>query len=620
MKLPISAMMCLFLHTAAAGLASAQTTVPAAQTARAGVEPAENVAVIINESSHESQRVGDYYLQQRAIPAANIIRITTTTEDVIERAAYVRTIEDPIAAALARGQLQDRILYLVLTKGLPLRIAGTTGQEGTGASVDSELTLLYRRMVGQTVLTRGRINNPYYLGERAIREARPFTHRDHDTFLVSRLDAFTVEDTFALIDRAKASTTTGRIVLDQIGGLTNRLGDTWLAAAADGLSAAGHGDRVLLEGTAKAVRGEAGILGYFSWGSTDPQNRVRTLGMEFVPGAIASSFGSTDARTFREPPVSWLPTGASNNRATWFGGSSQSLVGDLIREGVTGVAGYVSEPYFQSVVRPEILFAAYLSGHNLIESFYLATPHLGWQTVVIGDPLCAPFSRQGADGKDLNPPVDSSTELPLFFSARRLAQLAAAAPAMPQEALALWARSHALRGRGDEAGALGSLEGVVERAPAVAAPRLELALLLEQGGEVHRAVEQYRRILEVQPNQVVALNNLAYALAVGQNAPAEGLPFAKRAATLTPANANVLDTLAWIEHLLGDHDTAAKRLEEAIRRDPNHADIRLHAAIVFQAAGARVRAEAELKTALRLNPSLEDSESVRHLRAKLAIP
>ena len=40
--------------------------------------------------------------------------------------------------------------------------------------------------------------------------------------------------------------------------------------------------------------------------------------------------------------------------------------------------------------------------------------------------------------------------------------------------------------------------------------------------------------------------------------------------TLAPTNATILDTLAWIEHLLGHHHEASKRLAEAIRRDPNN--------------------------------------------------
>ena len=31
----------------------------------------------------------------------------------------------------------------------------------------------------------------------------------------------------------------------------------------------------------------------------------------------------------------------------------------------------------------------FVQGRNLAESFYLALPHLSWQAVVLGDPLCS---------------------------------------------------------------------------------------------------------------------------------------------------------------------------------------------------------------------------------------
>ena len=64
---------------------------------------------------------------------------------------------------------------------------------------------------------------------------------------------------------------------------------------------------------------------------------------------------------------------------------------------MTGGPGQVAEPYLDSVIRPDMFFAAYLAGFNLIESFYLAMPHLSWQTVVVGDPLCTPFPRKAPE-------------------------------------------------------------------------------------------------------------------------------------------------------------------------------------------------------------------------------
>ncbi len=97
-------------------------------------------------------------------------------------------------------------------------------------------------------------------------------------------------------------------------------------------------------------------------------------------------FLSTEARTFTEPPAGWT-TGPWIDRSKFYAGSAQSLTGDLIRDGVTGVAGQVAEPFVDATIRPNILFPAYLSGFNLAEAFYLGMPFVSWQTVVVGDPL-----------------------------------------------------------------------------------------------------------------------------------------------------------------------------------------------------------------------------------------
>jgi hypothetical protein len=60
--------------------------------------------------------------------------------------------------------------------------------------------------------------------------------------------------------------------------------------------------------------------------------------MGFTPESIAANLASFDARTFRQPPDDWRPT-ASPDKATWFEGSGDALIGDLIRDGVTGVSG-----------------------------------------------------------------------------------------------------------------------------------------------------------------------------------------------------------------------------------------------------------------------------------------
>ena len=125
------------------------------------------------------------------------------------------------------------------------------------------------------------------------------------------------------------------------------------------------------------------------------------------------------------------------------------------------------------------------------------------------------------------------------------------------------------------------------------------------------------KVIATQPRSVVALNNLAYRLAVDKKNPTEALPLATSAVALAPWDPYVLDTLAWIQHLLGNNAVAVKAMAEALKYQPENPEIRLHAAIINAASGARAVAEDNLREALRLNPALEGTADVKQLRVQL---
>jgi uncharacterized protein (TIGR03790 family) len=528
----------------------------------------------------------------------------------------VATIERPVGTAIARESLQDRILYIVLTKGVPLRIDGSTGGEGTTSSVDSELTLLYQRMLTVPTPTIGRLKNPYFLDNRDISEARHFTHRDYGIYLVSRLDAFTIQEATDLIDAGLAPSTEGAVVLDEREALTNTIGDKWIGAAADRLGKSASNTAVVLETTPRAATASGPVLGYASWGATDPQLQRRGVGLRFVKGSLAMTLAGDDARTLRAPPADWAPMKDPGNRATWFGGSPQSLVGDLIREGATGVAGSVAEPFLEGVPRPDIVLPAYMAGFNLIESFYLGVPFLSWETVVIGDPLCGPFVKEPIAHAELDSPIDADTELPSLFSARRLA-IARALMKSHQSVAPMLIRIETRLAHGDVAGARMTLEDVVKAAPTLVGPQLELAMMDDRAGDRHAAEKRYQRIIELEPDNALALNNLAFDLAMYEHDAAAAKPLADRAVAASKRNATVVDTLGWIEHLLGHDDAAAMLLDEAVMKASENADIRIHAAIVAAARGLTAQAETHLQEALKRNPALASRRDVIELQTAL---
>jgi uncharacterized protein (TIGR03790 family) len=582
-------------------------------------QSAENVLLVLNETSPISLDIGQYYAQKRGVPAANVLKLKTTAEEGITRNDFAQQIEAPIATWLARNSAQDRILYIVLTKGIPLRVEGTSAQDGTIASVDSELTLLYRKMTGQPVDSRGRINNPYFLGESPVSEARRFTHEMRDIYLVSRLDGYTPDDIRGLVDRGFAPSKEGKILLDAKSSTPDQGGDLWLNQAAERLNAMGFKDRVMLETTGKVLRDQTEVLGYYSWGSNDPAIKERYFNLKFVPGALTGMFVSSDGRSFQEPPPDWR-IGTWEDKSSFTAGSPQSMAGDLIREGVTGIAGHVAEPYLEATIRPNILFPAYLSGFNLIESYYLAMPFLSWQTVVVGDPLCAPFRSRNLSSDEIDRGLDPATELPSFFSSLRLSISSVTAfqqGGVHPDTVKLVLKAESRLAKQNLAGARQALEEAISRDDRLPAPQLLLATMYEQSGEYDKAIARYRRLMELAPNNPVVLNNLAYALAVRKNNVQEALPLAQKAYDQAKANPNVTDTFAWIVHLSGDNARAATLLGEAIKSGTANAEIYLHFAVVNTALGQKEAAETALKKALELNPKMTAREEVKALQEKL---
>ncbi len=575
-------------------------------------QSADNVLVVINEKAPASVQVGDYYIRKRAIPQDHVVRIQTATTDTVQRPEYNTAIEAPIAQWLTRHSLQDKILYIVLTKGVPLRVFGTGGLEGTVASVDSELTLLYKKLVGLQIPMVGRVPNPYYLDQKPVAEAKPLTRFSADIYLVTRLDGFTVEDVMKLIDRGLAPEQTGRIVLDQKAAMSDDGGDRWLDEAANRLRQSGAADRVLLEMTTAAASTTNPVLGYYSWGSNDRTNQLRRFGLTFSPGAIGGMFVSTDGRTFTEPPPDWKPS--NPNGGPTFAGSFQSLAGDLIRDGITGVSGHVAEPYLDATIRPQILFPAYLAGFDLAESFYLGMPFLSWQTVVVGDPLCAPFRKTALSSDQIAKPIDPETELPALFASRRLELMGRTG--LKPEALKLMLKKEAEVSRENREGAEALLVKATEIEPRLTAAHLELAVLYDSRSEHDKAIDRYRKIVAVDPQNGLALNNLAYGLAEYMHQPKEALPIAEKAFRVLPQPV-VGDTLAWIQHLLGDDRTALPLVERAAAAIPDNTDVLFHAATIHAALNDFAKAKKDLDALLKADPKAADRPDVKALRDKI---
>jgi uncharacterized protein (TIGR03790 family) len=96
---------------------------------------------------------------------------------------------------------------------------------------------------------------------------------------------------------------------------------------------------------------------------------------QWANGSIAETAVSTGGRSFN-----------------WDTSYGQSLVADLLEDGVSGAKGYVYEPYLTAISYPSVLHSTYAQGYTMAESYYAANTLSGWMGVVIGDPKMAAFA------------------------------------------------------------------------------------------------------------------------------------------------------------------------------------------------------------------------------------
>jgi putative PEP-CTERM system TPR-repeat lipoprotein len=141
------------------------------------------------------------------------------------------------------------------------------------------------------------------------------------------------------------------------------------------------------------------------------------------------------------------------------------------------------------------------------------------------------------------------------------------------------------------------------------------SVIMEKTGEKEAAVEKHKRVLELSPDYIPSLNNLAYLYADGYGPIEEALKMAQKAKELAPGNGSVTDTLGWVLYKNADYSGALKQFIEATYYLPGEPAIRYHLGLAYIKKGMDVKAEEQLKNAVRLArkssfPELEETKKL----------
>ena len=396
---------------------AAASVLGAAVAGHAAGLTADRVLIVRNSNSPISKAIAADYMQRRGV--AKVVDVAVpdgavkTDAETIAYADYLAKIETPLRAFLSAHAEIDAI---VMTKGVPLRLDGA---QHLPSSLDSYVAALdYAKLPGAIRILvddpnyRAPDNGPFHglsWSNRYWNSKKRFTHAEFGGYLVTRLDGYTQADAIGLTTKSLAAEAAmlagkvpaGQILLDEDPGygVSSTANQPYSVLKADppvrdtsripreSDYADYNADMQLASDTLKArklpylletsntFKGHvSGLMGYVSWGSNDHHyDAAAYQSLGFMDGAIAETAVSTGARTF-------LPTSGG-----------QSLVADIVHQGVTGMKGYCDEPFLQGTASPSIMYGRYTAGWTLAETFWAASNEIGWEDIVIGDPLARAY-------------------------------------------------------------------------------------------------------------------------------------------------------------------------------------------------------------------------------------
>lgn len=132
-----------------------------------------------------------------------------------------------------------------------------------------------------------------------------------------------------------------------------------------------------------------------------------------------------------------------------------------------------------------------------------------------------------------------------------------------------------------------------------------LAVIYDGLDSVDRAIDLYERAIVLSDSAPIYLNNLAYTYATRARNLDEARRLVEAALKAEPKNGAYLDTMGWIEYMLGHYDNAIDWLKKAIKYSPDSADILEHLGDTYTKNGDRRKAEKMYRRALEKNPQNE---------------
>ncbi len=151
-------------------------------------------------------------------------------------------------------------------------------------------------------------------------------------------------------------------------------------------------------------------------------------------------------------------------------------------------------------------------------------------------------------------------------------------------------------------------QDVVAKAPNTANAYVNLGYAYKYAGRFDKALENYSKAIEIEPQNPTALNNIAGIL-IDLGRHEESLGFSLRIKPEHHALVNAYMNIGTAYGALGSHELALLNLEKALTLEPESAVAHFNLAVAYHGSGAFEAALRHYTEAVRINPLLADAHN-----------
>ncbi|MGA2358299.1 MAG: tetratricopeptide repeat protein [Terriglobales bacterium] len=131
------------------------------------------------------------------------------------------------------------------------------------------------------------------------------------------------------------------------------------------------------------------------------------------------------------------------------------------------------------------------------------------------------------------------------------------------------------------------------------------------------AKQQYQKVLEIQPENPLASNNLAYVMLEQGGNVDVAFAMAQTARRQLPDNPNSADTLGWAFYHKHVYTSAINLFKEAVKKKPDNALYNYHLGLAYAKTGQAALARQQLDRVVKLKPNSPEVDELRKAVAEI---